>query len=1044
MTATLAAESAHRLITASAGTGKTFQLIHHYIRLLVEGKRPHEILAVTFTRKAAGEILDRIVGRLLSAVDSAEIRDQIAQLIGQPLPAERAERILEQLIGNLHRLQIGTLDAFFGQLARGFALELGLPLGWGILSDLEDRQLRRAAIEAMLAADSERNLLTLVHLLTHGETKRGVAELLEDKVARLYELYREAAEPAWAGPTPPPMLKDEDFAELLDALAALPLGPRMAKARDKDVETARAERWESALGKGLLAKLMMGEDTYYREPIPDVAQRLYRRLIQHLTGYLLLRVKRQTNGAYQLLNRFHTDYVALKRLRRAASFTDVTEQVARGGARLTDPVLGYRLDRAVRHVLLDEFQDTSLIQWQALEPLLKQVQASSDGSVFGVGDPKQAIYGWRGGRPELFDALQDLVPGARREPLVDNYRSAPVVIEAVNQIFQGLTKHPNLKRAAAAAEAFQKSFPIHVARQRWPGYVELAVAPEFASRKAEAAASILPFAAERIRELVAAAPGRSVGVLVRKNDTVGHVIFELRRLGVPASEEGGNPVSDSPAVQMILSALRLADHPTDRVARFHLATGPLGQAWGWGDPRSGSFAARQSRRIRRQLQWDGYAATVLEWAQVLAAVAGPRCRRRLSQVVELAAAYDATASLRADDFIRLLETERMPDPTAADVRVMTVHQSKGLEFDAVFLPELDVPLLGSSPECVFGWEGPAEPASRVLRYVNATIRPLLGDEWLRLFSDAECRDAQESLCLLYVALTRAKHALHLITSTNERERTLPASFAGLLRGALIGATPPQPGTTPFTLGDPHWHRTAEPPEATGPPPCEPLMEIHWTRPVRKPQADSSDEQGEDAARPPLARWLGSGPGGNRQLGLLLHAWLERVLWLSDEPLDSAQMRRIAAREGLSPKQVAEALPDWEALLQFASVRAILDQEAYRGGGGHAASAVRETLRDPNCEIVVRPEQAVLVATERGAPYHGRIDRLVLLRRAGRVEAADIIDYKYHLPPETPPKEYVEQLAGYRRAVAETWGLPPERIATRLVALDADRVFFTNP
>lgn len=130
---------------------------------------------------------------------------------------------------------------------------------------------------------------------------------------------------------------------------------------------------------------------------------------------------------------------------------------------------------------------------------------------------------------------------------------------------------------------------------------------------------LLTHVASRIKQLVVEAPGASVGVLVRSNATIAELIFRLRRIGVAASEEGGNPLVDSAAVQLIVSALEFADHPGHSIGGLHLAYSRLAAALKMPPPESGTAAfAETACEIRRQLLDAGYGPTIERWTKTLA------------------------------------------------------------------------------------------------------------------------------------------------------------------------------------------------------------------------------------------------------------------------------------------------------------------------------------------------------------------------------------------------------------------------------------------
>ena len=131
----LSGQFPNEVIRASAGTGKTFALSNRYLKLLASGVECQSILATTFTRKGAGEILDRIIGRLSDAALDESAAAKLSIELSWKISQARARHILHELLGNLHRLEISTLDSFFNRVAKAFSLELRLPPNWEIVQE---------------------------------------------------------------------------------------------------------------------------------------------------------------------------------------------------------------------------------------------------------------------------------------------------------------------------------------------------------------------------------------------------------------------------------------------------------------------------------------------------------------------------------------------------------------------------------------------------------------------------------------------------------------------------------------------------------------------------------------------------------------------------------------------------------------------------------------------------------------------------------------------------------------------------------------------
>src|SRR5688572_14600128 len=276
-------------IGASAGTGKTFQLSNRYLALINAGEAPDRILAVTFTRKAAGEILDRILIRLAEAAASAKKGRDLHRHIGGPeLDPRRCLHLLRTLLQNLHRLRISTLDSFFIQMAGALALELGLPPGWQIAAEHDDQRLRAEAMSALLSEDALDELVRLIRSLSKEDVSRSVLDILTSIATDLYDLAQQTQVDAWCAIPRLPPLDGESLTGVIEQIETLTFSDkRFAKANDDSVALARGGDWAAFVKKGLASAMVTGKAAYYNKPIEAPVAQAYEQLIHHAQALLL-------------------------------------------------------------------------------------------------------------------------------------------------------------------------------------------------------------------------------------------------------------------------------------------------------------------------------------------------------------------------------------------------------------------------------------------------------------------------------------------------------------------------------------------------------------------------------------------------------------------------------------------------------------------------------------------------------------------------------------------------------------------------------------
>lgn len=1103
------------LIRASAGTGKTFQLTNRLLQILLAGHDVDGILATTFTRKAAGEILQRVLQRLALGCISLEQRQELTeQLPGVECSAANCLATLRRVTLSIHRLRISTLDSFFAQLARTFSLDMGLPAGWTAMEPSREPSVQMSAISEMLQSNDHQTLLDMVRMLFKGESTRRVSEDIRSTVDSGLAFYRGSSESAW---DQLPLRKPPDESACQAAISTVMdcrfNDQRIHAALDKLVAIFQEGDWAGILGQGIFTNLTNDPPTYYKKELPSGLVAALKVLREKAVAELLPIYRNQTLATLKVLQTYDLAYQSLIRHYRSLAFADVSHFLAQwikgdllgSGNRDGMAKLEYRLDCGVQHLLLDEFQDTSLEQWDILRPLAQPLgresadsPASSERSFFCVGDSKQAIYGWRGGVAEIFDSVVQTISGLKSQELMKSFRSSPPIMQAVNEVFQNLSRHSNFADCNSTAQLWEKCFPEHeTARKSQSGYVLLENGPppkdpQWTSDERRLA--FLEHTVARVAELVEKSSA-SIGILVRTNDDVARIMALLRDRHIAGSQDGGNPLTDSAAVELILSLIHLADHPGDSISGFHVCNSPLAESLPFlkqGNERAfgrwfahcvasqglGSAIAWVAERLTRYLSW---------WDQ-----------QRVEQLIRMAHQHQEIGG-RLRDFEQFVESHRVALPSDSQVKVMTIHKSKGLEFDAVFLPALDISLTGSPPQLIARRPHPCHAPDGILRYMSVELQAELPGDWQRAFQADKSSSVYESLCILYVAMTRAKRALYMTTlpaGKNPRQ-----DLGSLLQSTLAAGqeAAKAPLAQLYTVGDANWF--AELPKAVEPSKGENARRDEATTggqakslairlscdtataPLRGLRVSHPSEAGDEAAtlgsastlgdhvetslnqekldvhieslREGLRQALAANRTASAVFGKLIHAWLAQVKWLDDFSMDHDQLER-AARSALKPDELRhvslrDAISYFESALKHSAIRSLLSRQHYAQPDRNG-SADRQIVRQTDRQTIRKSERVideVFVETERpisavidGHLVVGTIDRLVLKLAKGVPVAADVIDYKTDSPEGQRPLLWLDervachrpQLELYARVTAELYGLEPEDVGQHLVML----------
>jgi len=1038
----------HLLVRASAGTGKTYQLTSRYLALLLGGADADRILATTFTRKAAHEIHDRVVARLAAAARGGSALELLGAEVGREVTAGECLELLSRLLRGMDRVHVSTIDAFFARLARLFALDLGLPPAWRIADEAESETLRSDAVADAVEGADEEELLALLRDHRAQAIGHGAHEDLMRFVAAGRQALLESRAQAWERIRPPADVAAEMLEEAKAKLHRMPLPTTKAGTENKRWASAVAELaaridegdWLGTLELTLVNKILAGEDEFARVVIDSVQREVLRPLASHAVHVAFVRLARQNRASRALLDRHEEKYRALGRRRGILGFEDLPAALAPISG--TDPLAerdvdaAHRLDGRIDHLLLDEFQDTSPVQWRVLRPMSEGILRERSGlqSFFCVGDEKQSIYGWRAAEPRLLLEFDRKRPELAVEKLERSWRSSRAVLETVNAVFEKLDTNPAFKdskgeeRTAAveAAREFLRSFSPHEsARARGeepPGAVHLLSAGAPAEGQASHAPAIA-LAVERAREILAEAPWATVGILLRRRRWIPELIHALREPGIAASDEGGNPLTDSVAVLQALSLLHLADHPGDLAAALHVATSPFGGKVGLtpedlsGDRRP--KVAAVSAEVRASLARHGYGGYLASIRPTAGEGAGAWDVERFGQLIDLALAWEARSSSRPRMFVEHARKTKVEDPSAEQVRVMTVHGAKGLEFDAVILPELDVELGVVRDELLTMRPDPEGEIEIVTHRMGKEISAA-HEELERVRADVARRRMVEELCVLYVAMTRAKQRLDLIVQTpggSEEGAEAKAggrlTCAAILRGA-IGARDLPSGGSPVSTPVEDGSAPAEETESRPRP-----LRFAPSRRARSLPAVAPSRAGEKEAVQASRRLRPMEAITAR--GRLMHRWLAEVEWIetfdrSDEDL-LAIGRRMVGNEPMLKSTLAE-------------FRAALTRPEIRSALGRPDGDV-EVWRERPFAIEMKGDERI------GKIWHGAFDRVLVRTDDGKPSSAEIVDFKTGSTKGPAGEDelveaYRSQIESYRTALSRMLGIPGEQVRGRLL------------
>ena len=822
----------NEIIPASAGTGKTFKLTDKFISLMNEGVNPENIVALTFTKKASGEFFEGILEKLARSSKHFDGPESISNITAVPeLDSEKAIKLLRIFINAMPSLEMGTLDSFLYKMINNIPFEMGIAGEFEILTDHETLVARESVLRKVFDGKSSSNEIFLKALKysSFGKEESRVQSRLNEFIDKMHSKFIYNPEPElWGNKSS--IWPDEFQWNVLEENILKEKIKRLLKLNEKmEIRDKVSTKLESFLSWVIETRtgnpVPKDYETVYNNflknfndiqsgnarvnvagcayEISGEQAELFLDVISHLVGITLQTQSMRTLGLCEVLQSYEDEYGKNVRQKGRLTFSDFPYFLSKKNklnSGLID-LLEYRMDAKYDHWLLDEFQDTSREQWNAIENLIDEcaMDPGAGRSSFIVGDIKQSIYAWRGGDSRIFNEqkrkYKNLGPERFRETNLDeSRRSSEPVITTVNSIFGSKDEIQRLFPSIEGRWEFKEHTTVHKDRPGFTSWISAEKAPRWKELDAK-----LELIAEVIRKINPSGNKLSVGILVQQNKTGNLITKYLREhTNLKVTNDAKICIAKDNAVGIaLLSIFRFSSHPGDKFSSGHIMMSPFRKIV----EDKFSDIERFGHFIRSSVWKNQFTETVRELVSYIDF--DDFNSMRVNQLLKAAAIFDNRGSRSIDEFVRFMENFTLRETgEPGSVQVMTIHQSKGLTFDSVILPELGGnTFLSTDLGTEIKYNENHEP-QWILSMPNKGI--VEADNQLNQYNTEKVANATyEQICKFYVALTRAKYANYLITEESEIGKSTRDNFVGLI-SKTIKPEDLNNGTL-YSCGDPEWY-----------------------------------------------------------------------------------------------------------------------------------------------------------------------------------------------------------------------------------------------
>ncbi len=728
-------------LKASAGSGKTFALSVRFLALLFKGANPSEILTLTFTKKATAEMKERILDYLkILQKENLENEKEKSQNILKELEEKyhldpslvrnSAQKIYQRFLNA--EIRISTIDAFFQSILRKFCWFVGLSANFEVNEDIKahQQQLNEGFLSALNNEQLEELSVFIVQCLSYDSyTSDSILERLRFLKNKLYLFDPNKREPAF---------DEESFLEKLKSLNQQIQS--IETASDKAKTAIKCDSFRGFLNSSLTWLKKKSEYLHFKKlksEIPTLESEC-----EEIENDLKRYYEAKETAIFKKFPKFIQLYDKATSKIQALDFDAIKDKVhvlLNGYEEMPAEFFYFRLDSKIAHILIDEFQDTSLNDYKILAPFIDEIkagigQAKWHRSVFFVGDVKQSIYAFRGSFSSLFESV---AKDFYHDNLQFNHRSAPLIINYVNTIFK---------------KAYQNS-PTAYLEQKYPktsqnkhatdGYVKVSLVADERELLLE---QILQEAKNLLEHRI---DPKNITILCATNKDALEIknYLQERLSAIRPSTESSVKLSQFVESKIIKNALEyaLAEEPYKPFYKHSV----LKLAGYLHDDAIALPSFNPKKESVASFVWK-----VMEWFELYG-----EC---VQICLELAVGCED-----ANDFLEKLEAKAIASFNLKGAQIMTIHKSKGMQFPYVIVCErLGNPNSSHSNQLLEEYNG-AELARLYYRMKN---REVVDKDYARALNKEEAAKDHEETNVYYVAFTRAELGLIVVAKDKKESK----------------------------------------------------------------------------------------------------------------------------------------------------------------------------------------------------------------------------------------------------------------------------------